>query len=266
MENIQLFNYEGNSVTFKNQNGEIFVNATEMAKPFGKRVNNFLRSDQTIEFLQVLENEHCANSRNAVNQLVTVINGGLNPGTWLHEDVALEFARWLSPTFSLWCNRKIKELLQTGQTSLSTGYQLPDFTNPAEAARAWAEQFEKRALAEKRAEESESLLAEAIPFVEFALAVSDTSDLIDIGQFAKLAYDQTKIGRNGLFKLLRNKKILMRGANQNVPYQSYIDKGWFKTIEQTFSTPYGTKVSVKTLVTGKGQIALIEWLKKELDK
>ncbi len=36
----------------------------------------------------------------------------------MHEDVALEFARWLSPKFAIWCNDRIKELMTQGTTSL----------------------------------------------------------------------------------------------------------------------------------------------------
>jgi len=32
-----------------------------------------------------------------VTELVQVINGGNNFGTWMHEDVALVFVQWLSP-------------------------------------------------------------------------------------------------------------------------------------------------------------------------
>ena len=56
------------------------------------------------------------------------IQGGGIQGTWMHEDVALEFARWLSPAFAIWCNDRIKELLKNGSTELPTnGYamQLP---------------------------------------------------------------------------------------------------------------------------------------------
>lgn len=35
----------------------------------------------------------------------------------MHEDVALEFARWLSPAFAIWCNDRIKELLKYGMTA-----------------------------------------------------------------------------------------------------------------------------------------------------
>ena len=35
----------------------------------------------------------------------------------MHEDVAMEFARWLSPKFAIWCNDRIKELMQVGFTA-----------------------------------------------------------------------------------------------------------------------------------------------------
>lgn len=44
----------------------------------------------------------------------------------MHEDVALEFARWLSPAFAIWCNDRIKELLMKG--TVSTGTTQTDYT------------------------------------------------------------------------------------------------------------------------------------------
>lgn len=53
------------------------------------------------------------------SELVQVVKGGnvKQQGTWMHEDVAIEFARWLSPKFAIWCNDHIKELLTTGMTA-----------------------------------------------------------------------------------------------------------------------------------------------------
>lgn len=45
---------------------------------------------------------------------------GDNGGTWMHEDVALEFARWLAPAFAIWCNDRIKELLTGNNASTLT--------------------------------------------------------------------------------------------------------------------------------------------------
>lgn len=86
------------------------VNATEMAKPFSKEAKHWLTNQSTMDYIVEL-----SKVRNlTLADLVKVTKGGNNAGTWLHEDVALEFARWLSPAFAIWCNDRIKELMQTG--------------------------------------------------------------------------------------------------------------------------------------------------------
>ena len=98
------------------------------------------------------------------------------------------------------------------------------------------------------------------PLVEFAEQVSLSADAIDIGTFAKLIKDENiKLGRNQLFEYLRDNKYLMKN---NIPYQQYIDNGYFKVIEQPYKTPYGNKINVKTLINPIGQIRLIEKLRK----
>lgn len=93
----------------------VMVNATQMAKPFGKEPKFWLINQSTNDYLSEL-----SKVRNlTLADLVQVTKGGNNPGTWMHEDVALEFARWLSPAFAIWCNDRIKELLKTGVATVS---------------------------------------------------------------------------------------------------------------------------------------------------
>ena len=117
--------YEGSPVSFT-KGSNVMVNATEMAKPFEKRALKWLENQTTKEFIEELSKVR----KRTLADLVIVTKGGNNPGTWMHEDVAMEFARWLSPKFAIWCNDRIKELLTTGTTSLNS---LPNFSNPAEA-------------------------------------------------------------------------------------------------------------------------------------
>ena len=56
-------------------------------------------------------------------------------------------------------------------------------------------------------------------------------------------------GRNKLFDYLRNEKILDR---YNVPYQRYVDLGWFRVIEQKYMRNGEPQVTTKTLVYQKG--------------
>lgn len=95
----QIFQYNGNPVTFQ-KGGSVMVNTTEMAKPFGKRATHWLSNQSTVDYLLEL-----SKVRNlTLVDLVIVTKGANNSGTWMHEDAALEFARWLSPSFATWCN------------------------------------------------------------------------------------------------------------------------------------------------------------------
>ena len=99
------------------------------------------------------------------------------------------------------------------------------------------------------------------PLVEFANQVSDTTNLIDMNAMAKLAVEENiPIGRNRLFKWLRKKGILM---SDNLPYQKYIENGYFAVKETVFETQSMMKTHQQTLVTGKGQRYVIGRLKKE---
>lgn len=113
--NPQSFIYQGYKITFDFGDGNTMVNATEMAKPFDKAPYNFLRNSSTKQFINALESRF-ANLRS--EQIVRTINGGENYGTWMHEELALKFAGWLSPEFEVWIYQKIKELLTTGKVEI----------------------------------------------------------------------------------------------------------------------------------------------------
>lgn len=110
---IQVFQYKGSPVTF-NSGDSVMVNATEMAKPFGKSATHWLRNQSTKDFI----NEY-AELRNCNSSELVKVAYGDNGSTWMHEDVAMEFARWLSPKFAIWCNDRIKELMTRGTTSIA---------------------------------------------------------------------------------------------------------------------------------------------------
>lgn len=118
MNPLQIFDYNGMNITFEN-NGKVMVNATEMAKAFGKRPVEWLRTEQSEDMIKCLAEVHKCTS----DDLLIVRKGNFSDdqqGTWMHEDVALIFAQWLSPEFYVWCNNRIKELLTTGKTQLDT--------------------------------------------------------------------------------------------------------------------------------------------------
>lgn len=102
--------------TFKTDSGRIYVNATQMAKGFGKLPSTWLTLSSTTEFRAALVNE--GKSLSMENQVMTT--RGHYGSTWIEEPLAMEFARWLSPEFSDWCNERIKELATKGYVSMSS--------------------------------------------------------------------------------------------------------------------------------------------------
>lgn len=116
MSNLQSFPYKGSNISFNFTDTSKMINATEMAKPFGKRVNDFLNLPQTNNFIKILITRFSCNK----DFIVKTVRGRYNSGTWMHEKLALKFASWLAPEFELWIYDKIQELLTTGQTSLKS--------------------------------------------------------------------------------------------------------------------------------------------------
>ena len=104
------------------------------------------------------------------------------------------------------------------------------------------------------------------PKVEFADQVASSDALIDMETMAKLATDKgITIGRNRLFQWLRDIGVLIQSGNprRNLPYQEYIDRGYFKVREKCFVHHGEYKLYYQTMVTGKGQLYIIGRLRKE---
>lgn len=78
-----------------------YVNATAMCKANGKAWAMYWRTDRATKYLEALSTD-MQKSITGSNGLVISISGGLNQGTWVHERVAVDLARWLSPEFAVW--------------------------------------------------------------------------------------------------------------------------------------------------------------------
>lgn len=114
-------------------------------------------------------------------------------------------------------------------------------------------------LAAKQAEEIEEknkLLLEQTPKVEFYNAVTGSEDTIDMRTVATVL--NMGIGRNKIFEVLRDKRVLDR---KNMPYQKYIDLGYFRTVETQYTKSDGTNcINIKTVVFQKG----LDFIRKTL--
>lgn len=96
------------------------------------------------------------------------------------------------------------------------------------------------------------------PKVDFYNDVTSSGDAIEIGEVAKLL--DMGVGRNKLFSILREEKILMK---DNIPFQEYVDRGYFEVVETRYQRPNGDiGINLKTLVFQKG----VDYIRKVLLK
>lgn len=110
-----IFNYQDKfPITFKTDGGKTMINATQMARSFGKLPAEWLRLAATQDFREALVQR--GDSLTLESQIMTT--RGNTGATWIEESLAMEFARWLSPDFSQWCNNRIQELVTKGYATL----------------------------------------------------------------------------------------------------------------------------------------------------
>lgn len=145
MSQIIQFNYNDQLISFEFADGNKMINATQMAKPFGKLVGNFLKAQHAKDYIALLEKRYSISNIGAKSQkreVLRVIKGGDSElqGTWMDEKLALKFAAWLSPEFELWVYDRIEELLKEGHTSLKNFRP----TSFAQTLRQLAEQWEQQ--------------------------------------------------------------------------------------------------------------------------
>lgn len=104
------YTYSDYPVHFELHDTNVMINATEMAKIFGRRPKDFLRNEHTKLFV-----EECLKRENSpffnIKSEEDLIQARQKSGTWMHRILALKFAAWLNPKFELWVYSTIDELL-----------------------------------------------------------------------------------------------------------------------------------------------------------
>lgn len=260
MSTITTYSYEGTPIAFERGAG-VMINATQMAKRFGKTPKDWLKNQQSEEFISTLS----AVRRILPTELVKVTQGGepTKQGTWMHEDVAMEFARWLSPAFAIWTNDRIKELLRDGVTTTATDDQTIAKamtilqSRLEEAKRETARLRESELEAQAEAQFLRDRAEEDAPKVLFAEAVTASKRSILVGELAKiLKQNGHDTGQNRLFAELREQGYLQscKGERYNQPTQMAMELGLFELKKTAINNPDGTsRVCTTTKVTPKGQ-------------
>lgn len=114
--------------------------------------------------------------------------------------------------------------------------------------------IDRKTLELKQAKE---IIAVQAPKAAFADRIASAEKGTLIGNFAKAV----GFGPKSIFKVLRDQRVLMNGGNRhNLPFQEYIERGYFEVTERPYEVNDETRIAFTPLITGKGQ----QWLTQRL--
>ena len=140
------------------------------------------------------------------------------------------------------CEQELKEVK-------AHQFKLPDFTNPATAARAWAEQFEKAQALQMKVETDK-------PLVEFAETIQESNEDFLIRKAAKLLGVKVKF----LFGFLRQQQWIFKTSSE--PYAVRVHQGLMTVKVGDYKDKTGeSKHSITGYLTFKGLKRLHDDLK-----
>lgn len=237
------------------RNNQVVVNSRDVAEHFSKRRDHVIRDIENLIKKDVPK-------IGAMFQQVELPDsyGRIQKAYYMNRDGFSLLVMGFTGAEAIEWKLKYIEAFNAMEKKLKNPLALPNFSNPAEAARAWADQFEKR-------KQAEQLIEAQKPKVIFAEAVSASKTSILVGELAKiLRGNGIPIGQRRFFQWLRENGYLIKrkGTDYNMPTQRSMELGLFEIKEGSYVNGDGVNVITKTpKITGKGQNYFINKFLKE---
>lgn len=114
------------------------------------------------------------------------------------------------------------------------------------------------------ADQAEQLEAQK-PLVAFAETCAASENSILVRELAKVASKHgLGIGEKRLYQKLRDWGLIFTRGTE--PYQEYVDRGYFEVTQSPRETSSGVRIFKTTRVTPKGQIYILDRLKREFSQ
>lgn len=244
---VQIFNFNGLDIRIIEKDGQPWFVLKDVCEILGLRSPDVRQrlSDDVVSTHTVTDTLGRTNTATIINEdgLYDVILESRKPE-------ARKFRKWVTsevlPSIRKHGAYMTNETLEKALTS-------PDFL--IQLATRLKEEQEKRLAAEQKLEEQK-------PLVGFAETCLASKDSILVRELAKVASKQgITIGQNRLYKKLREWGLIMAGSTE--PYQHAIDAGYFEVVQSGKETVAGHMIFRTTRVTPKGQVYIIDRLKRE---
>jgi len=136
----KLIPHSVNDIVVEQRNTDGFINGTAMCVAHGKKIDSWLRTQNTLELFEALAFDlgmninysdlsnldissiSAAKYASFFKGLLVVKRGSPDTGggTWLHPDLAIQLAQWCSPTFGIQVSRWVREWMITGTNPIHT--------------------------------------------------------------------------------------------------------------------------------------------------
>ena len=92
-----------------------YINATQLCKAGGKKFNDWLRLENTKNYLVSMETDTGIPALELIDKNI----GGNHTGTWVHPKIAVNLAQWLSPDFAVQVSNWIYDLMTKGKVEVN---------------------------------------------------------------------------------------------------------------------------------------------------
>lgn len=254
-ETSKTFSYNGNDVLFDTKD-DVMVNATQLAKIYGKRPNDYLSLPATNQLINAITRKYgISENQLVISKVGSSHNGG---GTWMHRLIVVDFCQWLDIDLKLWCTEKLDELMRYGMTATQpTLEQMID--NPdlvIHLATQLKQEREERAKLEAQTEQQQATIKiqteeikQAAPKVNYYDNHLQSVNTLTSTQVAKqIGMDAEKLHRK-----MKEIGILYKQSGQWLLYSPFSTWGIHATRTQTYTRSDGsTGTSVYTVWTTKG--------------
>lgn len=237
-QDIKVFNCELGSIRVIVDNGEPFFMASDLCQALeyknGRDTINRLFEHSVAKYYAGVETGKKADGTPAIqNKLCTFLTESQMYKLIMRSNAknAEAFQNWV-------CNEVLPSIRKQGSYNVKQSqYKIPQ---------TYAEALLE---AGRLALENEKLIAQAKenePKIKAFNELMQSKDALDFLTFSKII----GIGRTKLFAKLRELDILRA---DNTPYQRYIDSGYFRVIESSYTQNDTTRIYTKTMILPKGQ-------------